>query len=142
MLLSTIHLGEHTGVGSQRALLRYVLQHLILLLFFASCTDYYLQFEEVGSPAAGEAMEEQADTERIKTTRASHSQYAKTMQGESLAGTTLSDISLLDRSMYYQAPTVQAPIEQHIDFDATQPPIFSPPEASHVNVILCCICTN
>ena len=56
-----------------QALLRYVLQHLILLLFFASCTDYYLQFKEVGSPAAGEAMEEQADTDRTETARANHS---------------------------------------------------------------------
>ena len=29
-----------------------------LFFFSTSCTDYYLQFEEVGSLAAGEAMEE------------------------------------------------------------------------------------
>ena len=49
--------------------MRYVLQHLILLLFFASCTDYHIQFEEIGSPTVGEAMEKQADTERTETTR-------------------------------------------------------------------------
>ena len=108
------------------------------ILFFyslTSCTDYHLQFEEVGSPTAGEAMEKQADTNRTETARASHSQHTETVQGESLANTTLSDISLLDRSMYYWAPTVQTPIEQHIDFDATQPPIFLPPDASHVSII-------
>ena len=94
-----------------QALLRYVLQHLDLyFLFSASCTDYHLQFEEVGSPAAGEAMEEQADTNRTETVRVSHSQHAETVQGESSAGTTLGDISLLDRSMYYWAPAVQTPI--------------------------------
>ena len=61
-----------------QAKLRYVLQHLILLLFSASCTDYHLQFEEVGSPAAGAAMKEQVDTERTETERASHSQHAET----------------------------------------------------------------
>ena len=84
-----------------------------------SCTDYHLQFEEVGSPAADEAMEEQADTERTETARASHTQHAETVQGEFLAGTTLSDISLLNRSMYYWAPAIQTPIEQHIDFDVS-----------------------
>ena len=87
-------------------------------------------------------MEEQADTERTETARASHSQHAKTVRGESSAGTTLGDISLLDRSMYYWTPAVQTSIEQHIDFDATQPPIFSPPDASHVSVIYYFICTN
>ena len=81
--------------------LRYVFQHLILLLFSASCTDYHLQFEEVGSPAAGEAMEEQADIERTETERASHTQRANAIRGESLTGTTLGDISLLDHSIYY-----------------------------------------
>ena len=125
-------------------LLRYVLRHLNFYFFLslASCTNCHLQFEEVGSPAADEAMEEQADTERTETTRASHSQYAETVRGESSAGTTLGDIALLDRSMYYWAPTVQTPIEQHIDFNATQPPIFSPPDASYVSVICCFICTN
>ena len=56
--------------------------------------------------------------------------------------TTLGDISLLDRSMYYWAPAVQALVEQHIGFDATQPPIFSPPDASHVSIICYFICTN
>ena len=74
---------------------------VILLFFFASCTNYQLQFEEVSSPATGEAMEEQADVERTETTRASHSQHAETIRGESSTGTTLGDISLLDRSMYY-----------------------------------------
>ena len=91
-----------------------------ILFFFlsTSCTNYHLQFEKVGSPAAGEAMEEQVDTERTETERASHSQHAETIRGESSAGTTLGDISLLDRSMYYWALAVQTRIEQHIDFDA------------------------
>ena len=77
----------------------------------ASCTDYHLQFEEVGSPTAGEAVEEQVDTERTETKRASHTQYSETVRGESSAGTTLGDISFLDRSMYYWAHAVQAPVE-------------------------------
>ena len=108
----------------------------------ASCTDYHFQFEEVGSPTADEAMEEQADTERTETARASHTQHTETVRGESSASTTLGDISLLDRSMYYWAPIIQTPIEQHIDFDASQPPIFSPPEASHLSIIYYFICTN
>ena len=115
------------------------------ILFFifssASHTDYHLQFEEVGSPAADEAMEEQANTERTETARASHTQHAETMRGDSSACTTLGDISLLDRLMYYWALVIQIPIEQHIDFDASQPPIFSPPEASHVSILVL-ICTN
>ena len=111
-------------------------------LSLASCTDYHLQFEEVGSPIADEAMEEQADTERTKTTRASHTHHAETVRGESSASTTLGDISLLDRSMYYWAPAVQTPIEQYIDFDGMQPPILSPPEASYVSILCCFICTN
>ena len=107
----------------------------------ASCTDYYLQFEEVGSPAADEAMEEQADTERTKTARASHTQHAETVRGESSASTTLGDISHLDQSMYYWAPAIQTPIE-HIDFDASQPPIFLPSKASHVSILCCFIYTN
>ena len=108
----------------------------ILFLFFsASCTNYHLQFEEIGSPVAGEAMEEQVNTERTETDRASHSQHAEAVQGESSVGTTLGDISLLDHSMYYWAPAVRTPIEQHIDFDVAQPPIFSPPDASHVSII-------
>ena len=87
-------------------------------------------------------MEEQADTDRTETARASHSQHAKTMRGESLVGTTLGDISLLDRSMYYWAPAVHTPIEQHINFNATQPPIFSLPEASHVSILCYFICTH
>ena len=87
-------------------------------------------------------MEEQTDTDMTETTRASHSQHAKTVRGESSAGITLGDISLLDRSMYYWAPTIQTPIEQHIDFNASQPPIFSPPEASHVSILCCFICTH
>ena len=79
-------------------------------------------------------MEEQADTERTETEKASHSQHAETVWGESLTGTTLGDISLLDRSMYYWTPAVQTPIEQHISFNAMQPPIFSPPDASHVSI--------
>ena len=67
----------------------------------ASCTDYHLHFEEVGSPVADEAMEEQVDTERTETARASHNQHAETVPRESSVGTTLGDISLLDRSMYY-----------------------------------------
>ena len=104
-------------------------------LSLASYTDYYLQFEEVGSPVADEAMEEQADTETTETARANHTQHVETVRGEPLAGTTLGDISLLDRSMYYWAPAVQTPIEQHIDFDAMQPHVFSPPNASHVSII-------
>ena len=108
----------------------------ILFLFFSTFyIDYCFQFEEVGSPAAGEAMEEQADTERTEAKRASHTQHAETVRGESSVGTTLGDISLLDRSMYYWAPAVQTPIEQHIDFGAMQPHIFSPPDASHISII-------
>ena len=44
-----------------------------------SHTDYHFQFEEVGSLAAGEAMEEHIDTERIETKRASHTQHAETV---------------------------------------------------------------
>ena len=87
-------------------------------------------------------MEEQADTERTETARASHTQHAETVRGESSSGTTLGDISLLDRSMYYWAPAVQAPVEQHISFDASQPPMFSPPDASHVSIFCYFICTD
>ena len=118
-----------------------MLQHLFFF-FSASHTDYHLQFEEVGSPAASEAMEEQVDAERTETARTSHSQHSETIRGESSTGTTLGDISLLDRSMYYWAPAVQTPIEQHIDFDGTQPLILSPPEASHVSILCCFICTH
>ena len=86
-------------------------------------------------------MEEQADTERTETERASHTQHTETARGETSSGTTLGDISLLDRSMYYWAPSVQALVEQHISFDAAQPPIFSPPDASHVSIIYY-ICAN
>ena len=79
--------------------------------FSASRTNYHLQFEEVSSPAAGEAMEEQVDVERTETGGASHTQHAETARGESSSGTTLGDISLLDRYIYYWAPTVQAPVE-------------------------------
>ena len=108
----------------------------------ASCTDYHLQFQEVGSLTADEAMEEQADTERPETARAIHTQHVETVRGESSAGTTLGDISLLDQSMYYWAPTIQTLIKQHIDFDASQPPIFSPPKASHVSILFSFTCTN
>ena len=92
----------------------------ILFLFFsASCTNCQLQFENVGSPATGEAMEEQVDADRTETARASHTQHTEMAHGESLSSTTLGDISLLDRSMYYWAPAVQTSIEQHIDFDVT-----------------------
>ena len=111
-----------------------MLLHLILTIVH--------QFEEVGSPAAGEAMEEYADTTKTKTDGASHSQHTETVRGESSAGITLGDISLLDRSMYHWAPAVQTPIEQHITFDETQPPVFSPPDASHVSIACCFICTN
>ena len=63
--------------------LRYVFQHLILLLFSVSYIDYHLQFEEVGSPAASEAIKEQADIERTETVRANHSQHAEAIRGES-----------------------------------------------------------
>ena len=116
--------------------------NILFLFFSASCTNCQLQFENVGSPAAGEAMEEQADTERTETARASHTQHAETVRGESSSGTTLGDISLLDRSMYYWAPAVQTPVEQHVSFDVSQPPVFSPPDASHVSIICCFICTN
>ena len=111
---------------------------ILIFIFFlslASCTNCHLQFEEVGSPTTDEPIEEKANTERTETARASHTQHAKTVREESSVGTTLGDISLLDRSMYYQAPAVQTPIEQYINFDATQPPIFSSPEASHVSII-------
>ena len=100
------------------------------------------QFKEVGSQAAGEAMEEHVDTERVETDRASPSQHTETVRGESLFGITLGDISLLDRSMYRWAPVVQTPIEQHIIFDETQPPVFTPPDASHVSIVCYFICTN
>ena len=87
-------------------------------------------------------MEEPIDTERTETERASHTQHAETVRGESSSSTTLGDISLLDRSMYYWAPAVQALIEQHISFDAAQPPMFSPPDASYVSIICCSICTD
>ena len=83
----------------------------LFFLSLISCTDYYLQFEEVGSPAADKAMEEQADTEKTETERASHTQHAETVYRESSTSTTLGDISLLDRSMYYWSPIVQTPIE-------------------------------
>ena len=87
-------------------------------------------------------MEEQVDAERTRTERASYSQHAETARGGSSSGTTLGDISLLDHSMYYWAPAVQAPVEQHMNFNVVQPPIFSPPDASHVSIICCFICTN
>ena len=69
---------------------------LFFIFSLASCTDYHLQFEEVGSHADGEAMEEQADVDRTETAKASHSQHTETVRGESSADTTLGDISLLD----------------------------------------------
>ena len=88
-------------------------------------------------------MEEHADTERTETDRASHPQHSETVRGESSsADITLGDISLLDRSMYHWAHAVQTPIEQHIAFDETQSPVFSPPDASHVSVVCFFICTN
>ena len=83
-------------------------------------------------------MEEQVDVERTETGEASHTQHAETARGESSSGTTLGDISLL----YYWAPAVQAPIEQHISFDASQPPMFSLLEASHVSILCYFICTD
>ena len=80
-------------------------------------------------------MEEQADTERTETERANHFQHTESVRGESSRGTTLGDISFLDRSMYYWAPTVPTPREQYVDFDASQPPTFSPPDASHVSML-------
>ena len=112
-----------------------MLSNILFFIIFHCFTDYPFQFENVGSPAAGEAMEEQADTERTETERASHTQHTETVHGETSSGTTLGDISLLDRSMFYWAPAVQAPVEQHISFDAAQPPMFSPPDASHVSII-------
>ena len=88
-------------------------------MFSTSHTNYHLQFEEVGSPATGEAMEEQVDADGTETVRASHTLHIETVHGESSSSTTLGDISLLDRSMYYWAPAVQASIEQHISFDAS-----------------------
>ena len=87
-------------------------------------------------------MEEQVDAERTEIGRATHTQHAETVHGESSSGTTLGDISLLDRFMYYWAPTVQTLIEQHISFDATLPPIFSPPDTSLVSIIYFFICTD
>ena len=102
----------------------------MIFCFLYVVTDYHSQFEDVGSPIADEVMEEQDDTERT-----GHTQYTKTVRGESSIGTTLSDISLLERSMYYRAPVVQTPIEHYINFDMTQPPNFSPSDASHVSTI-------
>ena len=87
-------------------------------------------------------MEEHADTERTETERAGHFQYTKTARGESSGGTTLGDISLLDRSMYYWAPSVPNPREQYVDFGASQPPIFSLPDASRVSMRAFFICPN
>ena len=70
-------------------------------LSLVSCTDYHLQFEDVGSPATDKAMEEQADTKRTETARTSHSQYTEAVRGESSGGTTFGDNSLFNRSMYY-----------------------------------------
>ena len=66
--------------------------------FSTSLLIILFQFENVGSPAAGESMEESIDTERTETERASH---GETVRGESSSGTTLGDISLLDCSIYY-----------------------------------------
>ena len=91
-------------------MLRYILD-ILFLLFSASHTNYHFQFENVGSLAAGEAMEEQVDVERTETGGASHTQCTETVYGESSSGTTLGDISLLDRSMYYWALAIQAHVE-------------------------------
>ena len=124
-------------------MLRYVFQHhLVLLMLLHPILTIVHQFEEVGSPATDETMEEHADTERTETNKASNSQHTETVRGESSAGITLGDISLLDHSMYHWAPTVQTPIKQHIAFDETQPPVFSPPNASHVSISYYFICTN
>lgn len=90
----------------------------------------------MGPPAADEVMEEQDNTERTNPRHESHTPHTETVRGESSSGTTLGDISLLDRSMYFWASAVQTPVEQHIIFDMTQPPRFSPPDASHVSVLL------
>ena len=87
-------------------------------------------------------MEEPADVERAETERTGHFQYTETVRGESSGGTTLGDISLLDRSMYYWALTVSTPREQYVDCDASQPPIFSPLDASHVSMLAFFICPN
>ena len=62
-------------------LLRYILD-ILFLLFSASYTNYHFQFENVSSPTAGEAMEEQVDADRTETARASHTQHAETVRGE------------------------------------------------------------
>ena len=87
-------------------------------------------------------MEEPADVERAEAERTGHFQYTETARGESSGGTTLGDISLLDRSMYYWAPAVPTPREQYVNCDASQPPIFSPPDASHVSMLVFFICPN
>ena len=87
-------------------------------------------------------MKEHVDAKRTETERAGHFQYTETVRGESSGGTTLGDISLLDRSMYYLAPSVPNPREQYVDFGASQPPIFSPPDASHVSMLVFFICPN
>ena len=93
-------------------MLRYVFQHhLILFTLLYPILTIVHQFEEVGSPAAGEAIEEHANTKRIETDRTSYSQHTETIRGESSASITLGDISLLDRSMYHWASAVQMPIE-------------------------------
>ena len=116
-----------------------MLFNILSFIHFYLFIDCHLQFENVGSPATGEAMEEQTDTERTETERASHTQHAEMVHGESSSGTTLGDISLLDCSMYYWAPIVQAPVKQHISFDAAQPPMFSPLDSSNVSIIYCFI---
>ena len=116
-----------------QAQLRYIFD-ILFLLFSASHTNYHFQFENVGSPTTCKAMEEKVDVERTETGVASHTQRTETVHRESSSGTTLGDISLLDHSMYYWAPAVQAPVEQHISFNASPPPIFSPHDASHVSI--------
>ena len=53
------------------------LTSLVLPMLLCPILTIVHQFEEVGSPAAGEAMEEHVDTERTETDRASHSQHTE-----------------------------------------------------------------
>ena len=61
---------EQVPIGAAEACA--LTSYSLFSLSLASCTDYHLQFEEVGSPTTDEAMEEQTDTERTKTMRANH----------------------------------------------------------------------
>ena len=104
-----------------------------LFCFLCVVTDCPSQFEDAGLTIADEVMEEQTDTGKTETERtdqkrehASHIQHTMHVRSEA----SMNNISLLDRSMYYWAFAVQIPIEQHMYFDTSQLPGFTPSNAS------------